>query len=90
MAEFSKQHSLNCENASKVPFELWTLPTTEYGTGRASPCRRAIGPALTFDPHASVINIRFYYVKQFPEQYRDDAFVTLRVPQTKPIAGDVR
>jgi glucose/arabinose dehydrogenase len=36
------------------------------------------GPALTFDAHASVINIRFYDAQQFPEDYRNDAFVTLR------------
>ncbi|SCB60035.1 Glucose/arabinose dehydrogenase, beta-propeller fold [Rhizobium aethiopicum] len=42
-------------------------------------CRtKTVGPALTFDAHASVINIRFYNAEQFPEEYRHDAFVTLR------------
>jgi glucose/arabinose dehydrogenase len=37
-----------------------------------------VGPVLTFDAHASVINIRFYDGEQFPDEYRHNAFVTLR------------
>lgn len=39
---------------------------------------KTAGPVLTFDAHASVISIRFDNANQFPEDYRNDAFVTLR------------
>lgn len=42
-------------------------------------CRdEAVGPVLTFEAHASVLNLRFYTAEQFPEEYRGEAFVALR------------
>lgn len=39
---------------------------------------KTVGPVLTFDAHASVINIVFYNAGQYPSEYRNDAFITLR------------
>jgi glucose/arabinose dehydrogenase len=39
---------------------------------------KTVGPVMTFDAHASVINLLFYNGEQFPSEYRNDAFITLR------------
>ncbi|ASY63829.1 L-sorbosone dehydrogenase [Sinorhizobium sojae CCBAU 05684] len=57
----------------------WVSFTMPEGAPKDEFCStKTVGPALTFDAHASVINIRFYDAEQFPEEYRNDAFVTLR------------
>ncbi|WP_210200708.1 PQQ-dependent sugar dehydrogenase [Rhizobium sophoriradicis] len=57
----------------------WASFTMPEGTPKDDFCKtKTAAPALTFDAHASVINIRFYDAQQFPEDYRNDAFVTLR------------
>ncbi|RWO20142.1 MAG: sorbosone dehydrogenase family protein [Mesorhizobium sp.] len=57
----------------------WVSFTMPESTPKDEFCRtKTVGPALTFEAHASVINIRFYDADQFPADYRDDAFVTLR------------
>ena len=57
----------------------WVSFTMPEGTPKDEYCEaKTIGPALTFDAHASVINILFYDGEQFPEEYRNDAFITLR------------
>jgi glucose/arabinose dehydrogenase len=57
----------------------WVSFTLPEGMPKDEFCRmKTTGPVLTFDAHASVINIRFYDADQFPEEYRHDAFVTLR------------
>jgi glucose/arabinose dehydrogenase len=57
----------------------WVSFTMPEGMAKDEFCQsKTLGPALTFDAHASVINIRFYDGEQFPEGYRNDAFVTLR------------
>jgi glucose/arabinose dehydrogenase len=57
----------------------WVSFTMPEGMPKDEFCEtKTVGPVLTFDAHASVINIRFYAADQFPEEYRNDAFVTLR------------
>ena len=57
----------------------WVSFTMPEGMPKDEFCQtKTVGPVLTFDAHASVINIRFYAADQFPEEYRNDAFVTLR------------
>ncbi len=57
----------------------WVSFTMPEGMPKDEFCEtKTVGPALTFDAHASVIDILFYDRGQFPEEYRNDAFVTLR------------
>lgn len=57
----------------------WASFTMPEGAPKDEFCQtKTVGPELAFEAHASVINIRFYDAEQFPEEYRNDAFVTLR------------
>ncbi len=57
----------------------WVSFTMPEGMPKDEFCQtKTVGPVLAFDAHASVISIRFYPADQFPEDYRNDAFVTLR------------
>lgn len=48
------------------------------GTGRAAYCERTVAPVLTYTAHSAPIGFVFYTADQFPEEYRNDAFVAMR------------
>jgi glucose/arabinose dehydrogenase len=48
------------------------------GTGRAAYCQRTVAPVLTYTAHSAPIGMVFYTSDQFPEEYRNDAFVAMR------------
>ena len=54
------------------------LPMDPPGTTKEDFCPTTISPVLTYQAHASPLNFVFYTGEQFPEEYRNDAFVTLR------------
>jgi glucose/arabinose dehydrogenase len=57
----------------------WLSFTEPEGAPKDEFCQnKTVAPVLTFDAHASVINIVFYSAEQFPNEYRNDAFITLR------------
>jgi glucose/arabinose dehydrogenase len=41
-------------------------------------CQKTQPPALTYTAHSAPLAMTFYTVSQFPTQYRNDAFVTMR------------
>ncbi len=48
------------------------------GIGRAAYCQRTIAPVLTYTAHSAPIGMVFYTAEQFPEEYRNDAFIAMR------------
>jgi len=48
-------------------------PDPEHGT--AARCAKTIPPALSFPAHWAPLGITFYTGKQFPAEYRNDAFI---------------
>jgi glucose/arabinose dehydrogenase len=53
-------------------------PQPNYGDRRPDLVRRAVVPDLLFLSHSAPIGLIFYQGRQFPEEYRGSAFVTLR------------
>lgn len=52
--------------------------TDPPGLTKASFCARTEAPVLTYAAHAAPIDFEFYEGRQFPAEYRGDAFVTMR------------
>ncbi|MCT7378401.1 PQQ-dependent sugar dehydrogenase [Chelativorans salis] len=56
----------------------WMSFTEPEGAEKGEYCRNETeAPTLTFDAHASALNLVFYDAEQFPEEYHNDAFVAL-------------
>jgi glucose/arabinose dehydrogenase len=53
-------------------------PQPNYADRRPDLVRRAVVPDLLFLSHSAPIGLIFYQGRQFPEEYRGNAFVTLR------------
>lgn len=53
-------------------------PDPEYGSVNPDLVSKTREPDVLFDAHSSPIDIAFYEGSVFPEEYRGDAFVTLR------------
>jgi len=54
------------------------LPVTPPGQTKAEFCAQTVGPVLTYQAHSAPIGMVFYTGEQFPEEYRNDAFVAMR------------
>jgi glucose/arabinose dehydrogenase len=48
------------------------------GMTREQYCARTLPPALIYEAHSAPLNLVFYTAGQFPAEYRNDAFVTMR------------
>jgi glucose/arabinose dehydrogenase len=48
------------------------------GMTREQHCARTLPPALSYEAHSAPLNLVFYTAGQFPAEYRNDAFVTMR------------
>jgi glucose/arabinose dehydrogenase len=48
------------------------------GTTKADYCSRTVAPALTYQARSAPIWMLFYTGAEFPEEYRNDAFVAMR------------
>ncbi len=48
------------------------------GTTKEAYCTRTVAPALTYTAHSAPTSLTFYTGAQFPAEYRNDAFVTMR------------
>lgn len=48
------------------------------GSSKTEFCTRTTAPVLTYQAHAAPIQMAFYTGKQFPAEYRGDAFVAMR------------
>ncbi|MEP6573349.1 MAG: PQQ-dependent sugar dehydrogenase [Gemmatimonadota bacterium] len=55
-----------------------TFSSEPPGSTREEHCARTVAPKLTYQAHSAPIGFVFYRSKQFPGDYRNDAFVTLR------------
>jgi glucose/arabinose dehydrogenase len=58
--------------------DAWLTAVPPGGQSRAAYCAATLPPALTYTAHSAPIGLAFYRGVQFPEEYRGDAFVTLR------------
>ncbi len=65
-----------CFAARRV--DRWLNAPPPPGVSRREYCAATVPPALTYRAHSSPIALRFYTGTQFPAEYRDDAFVTMR------------
>ncbi len=54
------------------------LPTNPTGTTKEEYCANTQPPVLTYTAHSAPLAMLFYKASQFPEEYRNDAFVTMR------------
>ncbi len=54
------------------------MPTPPPGLTTAEFCAQSTGPVLTYQAHSAPIGMVFYTAEQFPEEYRNDAFVAMR------------
>jgi glucose/arabinose dehydrogenase len=55
---------------------------------QAAHCRKTEAPALTYQAHSAPIGMAFYTGRQFPAEYRHDAFVAMRGSwNRKPATG---
>jgi glucose/arabinose dehydrogenase len=54
------------------------LASPPPGMTKAEFCAQSVGPALTYQAHSAPIGMVFYTGEQFPEMYRNDAFVAMR------------
>lgn len=54
------------------------LPGQPSGMTKAEFCAQSTGPVLTYQAHSAPIGMVFYTGDQFPEEYRNDAFVAMR------------
>ncbi len=48
------------------------------GSGRAAYCQRTVAPVLEYTAHSAPIGMVFYTADQFPQDYRNDAFIAMR------------
>jgi glucose/arabinose dehydrogenase len=58
---------------------------------KAEFCAQTVGPVLTYQAHSAPIGMVFYTGDQFPEEYRNDAFVAMRGSwnRTEPVGYKV-
>lgn len=56
----------------------WQLPSDPEGETRQAFCARTEPPVLTYTAHAAPMQMVFYTAGQFPAEYRNDAFATMR------------
>ncbi len=74
-----------------------------YGEGKYNPADRPKGdttyqqylqkttlPALTYQAHSAPMSMVFYTASQFPQEYRDDAFVTMRGSWNRSLPWAIR
>lgn len=54
------------------------LSADPQGMTKEEYCARTIAPVLTYQAHSAPIGMVFYTANQFPQQYRNDAFVAMR------------
>jgi len=54
------------------------LSADPKGATKAEFCQKTQGPALTYTAHSAPLAMVFYTASQFPTEYRNDAFVTMR------------
>ncbi len=54
------------------------LSADPKGATKQEFCQKTQGPALTYTAHSAPLAMVFYTASQFPAQYRNDAFVTMR------------
>lgn len=54
---------------------FWATPT---GATKAEYCALTEAPALTYQAHSAPIGMTYYTGSQFPEDYRNDAFIAMR------------
>lgn len=54
------------------------LPANPTGTTKEEYCANTEPPVLTYTAHSAPLAMTFYTASQFPEEYRNDAFVTMR------------
>ncbi|GAA6623145.1 PQQ-dependent sugar dehydrogenase [Scytonema sp. NUACC26] len=54
------------------------LSTNPIGTTKEEYCANTQPPVLTYTAHSAPLAMLFYKGSQFPEEYRNDAFVTMR------------
>lgn len=54
------------------------LSADPQGMTKEEYCARTIAPVLTYQAHSAPIGMVFYTATQFPQQYRNDAFVAMR------------
>jgi glucose/arabinose dehydrogenase len=54
------------------------LPGNPIGTTKEEYCANTQPPVLTYTAHSAPLAMLFYKASQFPEEYRNDAFVTMR------------
>lgn len=61
------------------------------GMTKAEFCAQSVGPVLTYQAHSAPIGMVFYTGEQFPEEYRNDAFVAMRGSwnRTEPVGYKV-
>lgn len=62
--------------AAKIPDRTYAVDP--HGATKEEFCALTVAPALTYTAHSAPIGLAFYRGSQFPERYRDDAFVALR------------
>lgn len=54
------------------------LPAEPEGKSKAEFCATTEPPVLTYTAHSAPLAMVFYTASQFPQEYRNDAFVTMR------------
>lgn len=54
------------------------LSSDPEGATKKEFCQKTQSPALTYTAHSAPLAMTFYTASQFPAQYRNDAFVTMR------------
>lgn len=54
------------------------LPSDPEGTTKKEFCAKTAPPTLTYTAHSAPLDLVFYTANQFPQEYRNDAFVTMR------------
>lgn len=54
------------------------LPANPQGTTKEEFCANTQPPVLTYTAHSAPLDMLFYTASQFPEEYRNDAIVTMR------------
>ncbi|NMG08278.1 sorbosone dehydrogenase family protein [Brasilonema sp. UFV-L1] len=64
------------------------LPANPDGMTKQEFCSKTEPPVLTYTAHSAPLDLLFYTASQFPQEYRNDAFVTMRGSwNRKPPAG---
>jgi glucose/arabinose dehydrogenase len=56
----------------------WQLPADPDGENRETFCARTEPPVLVYQGHAAPMQMVYYTGNQFPAEYRNDAFATMR------------